>query len=174
MAIEGSAERVGQWQAVKDLTPHLWSRIGWDLRARVGAAVACLVVAKLANVYVPILFKAMVDALTPHVGTGAATGASVAIAVPIGLLIAYGLARIATQVFSELRDGIFARVAQRAIRNVALETFRHLHALSLKFHLDRQTGGLTRAIERGAKGIEFLLSFVLFNVLPTMIEIALV
>src|SRR5262249_53446582 len=83
-------------------------------------------------------------------------------------------ARIASQVFSELRDGIFARVAQRAIRNVALQTFRHLHALSLKFHLDRQTGGLTRAIERGAKGIEFLLFFVLFNVLPTLIEIAMV
>src|ERR1700741_5348295 len=178
MAVEASAargpERVGQWQAVKDILPHLWSRVGWDLRARVGAAVACLIVAKLANVYVPILFKAMVDALTPHVGTGAATGASVAIAVAIGLLIAYGLARIATQVFSELRDGIFARVAQRAIRNVALQTFRHLHALSLKFHLDRQTGGLTRAVERGAKGIEFLLFFVLFNVLPTLLEIAMV
>ncbi|HEV8391258.1 MAG TPA: ABC transporter ATP-binding protein/permease [Dongiaceae bacterium] len=178
MAIEASAARapvqVGQWQAVKDILPHLWSRIGWDLRSRVAAAIACLVVAKLANVYVPILFKGMVDALSPKIGAGAATGTTIAIAVPIGLLIAYGLARIATQVFSELRDGIFARVAQRAIRSVALETFRHLHALSLKFHLDRQTGGLTRAIERGAKGIEFLLSFVLFNVLPTMLEIAMV
>ena len=180
MAIEANAERergqerVGQWQAVKDLLPHLWTRIGWDLRTRVGAAVGCLVIAKLTNVYVPILFKAMVDALTPHVGQGGATAATVALAVPVGLLIAYGLARVATQLFSELRDGIFAKVAQRAIRNVALQTFRHLHALSLKFHLDRQTGGLTRAIERGAKGIEFLLFFVLFNVLPTLIEIALV
>ena len=178
MAIEANAERgqarVGQWQAVKELLPHLWTRIGWDLRTRVGAAVGCLIVAKLTNVYVPILFKAMVDALTPRLGEAGATGATVAIAVPIGLLIAYGLARVATQLFSELRDGIFARVAQRAIRNVALQTFRHLHALSLKFHLDRQTGGLTRAIERGAKGIEFLLFFVLFNVLPTLIEIALV
>ncbi len=146
MAIEANAERgqerVGQWQAVRELLPHLWTRIGWDLRTRVGAAVCCLIVAKLTNVYVPILFKAMVDALTPRLGEGGATGATVAIAVPIGLLIAYGLARIATQLFSELRDGIFARVAQRAIRNVALQTFRHLHALSLKFHLDRQTGGL--------------------------------
>ncbi|HET6157822.1 MAG TPA: ABC transporter ATP-binding protein/permease [Dongiaceae bacterium] len=174
MAIEANAERVGQWQAVKNLLPHLWSRIGWDLRARVGAAVACLIVAKVANVYVPILFKAMVDVLSPHVGQGAASGTAAVIAVPIGLLIAYGLARIATQLFSELRDGIFARVAQRAIRNVALQTFRHLHALSLKFHLDRQTGGLTRAIERGAKGIEFLLFFVLFNVLPTLLEIGMV
>src|SRR5688500_19472039 len=124
MAIEANAERgqerVGQWQAVKDLLPHLWTRIGWDLRARVGAAVGCLIVAKLTNVYVPILFKAMVDALTPHMGQGAATTATVAIAVPVGLLIAYGLARVATQLFSELRDGIFAKVAQRAIRTAAL------------------------------------------------------
>ncbi|MGH6894641.1 MAG: ABCB family ABC transporter ATP-binding protein/permease [Dongiaceae bacterium] len=174
MAVEASAERVGQWQAVKDLLPHLWSRIGWDLRIRVGAAVGCLIIAKLTNVYVPILFKGMVDALSPKLNEGAATGATVAIAVPIGLLIAYGLARVATQLFSELRDGIFARVAQRAIRRVALQTFEHLHALSLKFHLDRQTGGLTRAIERGAKGIEFLMFFVLFNVLPTLLEIAMV
>ncbi len=177
MAIEASAPRVGQWQGVKDLLPHLWTRIGWDLRARVGAALACLVVAKLANVYVPFLFKHMIDALTPHVGAGAAAAGGVAtaiIAVPVGLLLAYGVARVASQAFSEIRDGIFARVAQRAIRNVALQTFRHLHALSLKFHLDRQTGGLTRAIERGAKGIEFLLFFVLFNVLPTLLEIAMV
>jgi len=177
MAIEASAPRVGQWQGVKNLLPHLWSRIGWDLRTRVGAALACLVVAKLANVYVPILFKHMVDALSPKVGAEAAAAggvAATAIAVPVGLLLAYGLARVMSQAFSELRDGIFARVAQRAIRNVALQTFRHLHALSLKFHLDRQTGGLTRAIERGAKGIEFLLFFVLFNVLPTLLEIAMV
>jgi len=177
MAIEASAAPGGQWQGVKDLLPHLWSRIGWDLRARVGAALACLVVAKLANVYVPILFKGMVDALSPKIGIeGAATAgvAGLAIAVPVGLLLAYGLARVMSQAFSELRDGIFARVAQRAIRNVALQTFGHLHALSLKFHLDRQTGGLTRAIERGAKGIEFLLFFVLFNVLPTLLEIAMV
>ncbi|HWA49626.1 MAG TPA: ABC transporter ATP-binding protein/permease [Dongiaceae bacterium] len=177
MAIEASAPRVGQWQGVKDLLPHLWTRIGWDLRTRVGAALACLVVAKLANVYVPFLFKHMIDALTPHVGAEAAAAGGVAtavVAVPVGLLLAYGIARVASQAFSELRDGIFARVAQRAIRNVALQTFRHLHALSLKFHLDRQTGGLTRAIERGAKGIEFLLFFVLFNVLPTLLEIAMV
>ena len=177
MAIEANAAPGGQWQGVKDLLPHLWSRIGWDLRARVGAALACLVVAKLANVYVPILFKGMVDALSPKIGIeGAVTAgvAGLAIAVPVGLLLAYGLARVMSQAFSELRDGIFARVAQRAIRNVALQTFGHLHALSLKFHLDRQTGGLTRAIERGAKGIEFLLFFVLFNVLPTLLEIAMV
>ena len=177
MTIQANAGGGGQMRAVRELLPHLWTRIGWDLRARVGAAVACLVVAKLSNVYVPILFKSMIDALTPKVGAGtavAAGGTAAVVAVPVGLLLAYGLARITTQLFSELRDGIFARVAQRAIRNVALQTFRHLHALSLKFHLDRQTGGLTRAIERGAKGIEFLLFFVLFNVLPTLLEIAMV
>src|SRR5688572_22153179 len=113
MAIEASAPRVGQWQGVKNLLPHLWSRIGWDLRTRVGAALACLVVAKLANVYVPILFKHMVDALSPKVGAEAAAAggvAATAIAVPVGLLLAYGLARVMSQAFSELRDGIFARV----------------------------------------------------------------
>jgi ATP-binding cassette, subfamily B, heavy metal transporter len=97
-----------------------------------------------------------------------------AITLPLGLLLAYGLARVLTQSFSELRDAVFARVAQRAIRKVALDTFRHLHRLSMRFHLDRQTGGLSRVIERGAKGIEFLLFFVLFNILPTILEIGLV
>ncbi len=128
-------------------------------------ASASLVVAKIANVYVPIVFKHMVDAL----GTPGAL-----VALPIGLLAAYGLARVMAQAFAELRDGIFAKVAQRAIRTLALKTFRHLHALSLSFHLERQTGGLTRAIERGAKGIEFLLSFLIFNVIPTLVEIGMV
>src|SRR5215475_930851 len=156
----------GQWAAVRTLLPLLWPKGETAMRARVAVAIVCLLLAKAANLLVPMLFKHLVDALSPKV--------AVAIALPLGLLLAYGLGRVMTQVFSELRDGIFARVAQRAIRNVALQTFRHLHALSLKFHLDRQTGGLTRAIERGAKGIEFLLFFVLFNVLPTLIEIAMV
>jgi ABC-type transport system involved in Fe-S cluster assembly fused permease/ATPase subunit len=155
----------GQWAALKALLPHLWPEGELGLKARVTAAVLCLVVAKLANIYVPILFKRMVDALGPG---------GAALAVPLGLLAAYGLMRIMAQGFAELRDAIFAKVAQRAIRRVALETFRHLHRLSLRFHLDRQTGGLSRAIERGAKGIEFLLFFVLFNVVPTIVEIGLV
>jgi len=154
-----------QRAALRALLPYLWPKGEAGLRARVVAALICLVVAKFANIYVPILFKRMVDALGPT---------NTAIAVPVGLLLAYGVARIMTQLFAELRDAIFAKVAQRAIRKVALSTFRHLHRLSLRFHLDRQTGGLSRAIERGAKGIEFLLFFVLFNVLPTLIEIALV
>ncbi len=158
--------KVGQRAAFAALLPYLWPQGETALRARVVAAVACLVIAKLANVYIPILFKGMVDALGKP-GT-------LAIVVPVGLLVAYGLARIMSQGFAELRDGIFAKVAQRAIRRIALITFRHLHHLSLRFHLDRQTGGLTRAIERGAKGIEFLLTFLLFNVVPTLLEIGLV
>ncbi|HEX4571973.1 MAG TPA: ABC transporter ATP-binding protein/permease [Dongiaceae bacterium] len=156
----------GQWAAVRTLLPLLWPKGETAMRARVVAAIVCLLLAKATNILVPMLFKLLVDALSPK--------APVAIALPLGLLLAYGLARVMTQVFSELRDGIFARVAQRAIRKVALQTFRHLHALSLRFHLDRQTGGLSRVIERGAKGIEFLLTFLLFNVLPTLLEIALV
>jgi len=133
---------------------------------RVLAALACLVVAKVANVFVPLLYKHAVDALTPH--------ANVVIVAPIALIVAYGLLRVASQAFGELRDAVFAKVAQRAIRMVGLSTFRHLHSLSLRFHLDRQTGGMSRAIERGTKGIEFLLSFMLFNVLPTLFEIVLV
>jgi len=156
----------GQWAAVRTLLPLLWPKGEPAMRVRVAVAILCLLLAKGANILVPMLFKHLVDALSPKVAT--------AIALPLGLLLAYGLARVMTQVFSELRDGIFARVAQRAIRKVALQTFRHLHALSLRFHLDRQTGGLSRVIERGAKGIEFLLTFLLFNVLPTLLEIALV
>jgi ATP-binding cassette subfamily B protein len=151
--------------SLKSLLPYLWPRGETELKARVVLASGALVVAKVANVYVPVVFKHMVDALG-HPGALAA--------LPLGLLAAYGLARIVSQAFAELRDGIFAKVAQRAIRSLALKTFRHLHALSLSFHLERQTGGLTRAIERGAKGIEFLLSFLLFNVIPTLFEIALV
>jgi len=156
----------GQWAAVRTLLPLLWPKGETAMRVRVAVAILCLLLAKGANILVPMLFKHLVDTLSPKAAT--------AIALPLGLLLAYGLARVMTQVFSELRDGIFARVAQRAIRKVALQTFRHLHALSLRFHLDRQTGGLSRVIERGAKGIEFLLTFLLFNVLPTLLEIALV
>jgi ATP-binding cassette subfamily B protein len=160
----------GQWLAFKALLPHLWPAGQPELRVRVVIALICLVISKVANVYVPILFKHMIDQLSLKPIAGVVPLA----VVPIGLLLAYGIARVLSQSFAELRDGIFAKVAQRAIRTVALETFSHLHALSLKFHLDRQTGGLSRAIERGAKGIEFLLFFVLFNVIPTLLEIGMV
>jgi ATP-binding cassette subfamily B protein len=159
------ASSPGTAASLKSLLPYLWPNGEPELKTRVVLASVALVIAKVANVYVPVIFKHLIDGLGKP-------GAMVA--VPLGLLAAYGLARIASQAFAELRDGIFAKVAQRAIRTLALKTFRHLHALSLSFHLERQTGGLTRAIERGAKGIEFLLSFLLFNVIPTLVEIAMV
>ena len=154
---------------IKTLLPHLWPRDSLELRLRVVAALALLVLAKLTNVLVPVLYKYAVDALGGDVSTR-----DVLIATPFLLIIGYALVRVAAQAFGELRDAVFAKVAQRAIRRVGLQTFDHLHALSLRFHLDRQTGGMTRAIERGTKGIEFLLSFMLFNVLPTLLEITMV
>jgi len=125
-----------------------------------------LIGAKAATVYVPFLYKEAVDLLS--------VTATPIVALPIGLLFAYGLARLLMVAFAQLRDAIFAKVAQRAIRTVALRTFEHLHRLSLRFHMDRQTGGLSRVIERGVKGIEFLLTFMLFNIIPTLLEIFLV
>jgi ATP-binding cassette, subfamily B, heavy metal transporter len=145
---------------------HLWPKGEVGLRCRVVVAMVLLVVAKVTNVYVPVLYKQAVDAL--------GESATQAIAVPVVLILAYGVARVLAQAFGELRDAIFAPVSQRAIRNLALEVFRHLHALSLRFHLERQTGGLSRVIERGTNGMEFLIRFMTFNILPTLFEIALV
>jgi ATP-binding cassette subfamily B protein len=152
--------------AVRRLLPYLWPAGAWDLRARVVLALLCLVVAKLAIVSVPIFYKGAVDALS--------VGTATALALPIGMVLAYGAARTLSLAFAELRDAVFAKVGQRAIRQVALEVFRHLHALSLRFHLERQTGGLTRAIERGTKAISTLLSYSLFSILPTLFEILVV
>jgi ATP-binding cassette subfamily B protein len=162
---------VGETGAIRSLLPYLWPVGEWNLRARVVVALACLAVAKLANVYVPILYKQAVDALG---GAGGVGGAALAVALPVGIILAYGLARVLALGFGELRDAVFAKVAQRAIRSVALNVFRHLHALSLRFHLERQTGGLSRSIERGTRAIQTLLSFMLFNILPTLLEILLV
>ena len=146
-------------KTLRHLLPYLWPAGRADLRARVVAAGLLLVLAKLANVYVPILLRSAVDALDPASAAGL-------VAVPLGLLLAYGLARVVALGAGELRDGLFARVAQHAIRHLALGAFRHLLALSLRFHLERRTGGLSRAIDRGAKSIEFLLFFVIFNMHP--------
>ena len=151
--------------ALKSLTPYLWPRDSFELRARVVLAVALLLTGKLVNIYVPLIYKHAVDALSP---------ANVTIVAPVALIIAYGAARVMSQGFNELRNAVFAKVSQRAIRQLALRAFRHVHALSLRFHLDRRTGGLSRAIERGTAGIDFLLSFMLFNVVPTIFEILLV
>jgi ATP-binding cassette, subfamily B, heavy metal transporter len=153
-------------KTIRAMLPYLWPANELGLRARVIVAMVFLVLAKAANVIVPLFYKAAVDVLS---GT-----ADIAITVPIALLVGYGLARVMSQAFGELRDAIFTRVAQRAIRQAGLRAFRHLHQLSLRFHLDRKTGGVTRAVERGTKGIEFLLRFMLFNILPTLLEIMLV
>ena len=160
-------DRRGDLATIRALLPYLWPKGESGLRARVVLSLLSLLVAKLATVYVPILYKRAVDALTPD-------PAGAALVVPLALIIAYGLVRVGSAAFSELRDALFEKVAQRAIRRVALETFGHLHRLSLRFHLDRRTGGVTRAIERGTNGIGFLLSFMLFNILPTLLEIGLV
>ncbi|MEQ5775523.1 MULTISPECIES: ABC transporter ATP-binding protein/permease [unclassified Thalassospira] len=158
---------------IKTFLPYLWPKGEKELKIRVVVALLFLVGAKVANVYVPVLYKYAVDALGG--GKAAANGDVAAlVTVPVSLIIGYGLVRVLSSAFGEIRDAVFAKVAQRAIRNSALSVFEHLHALSLRFHLDRQMGGLSRAIERGVKGIEFLLSFMLFNILPTLLEIVMV
>ena len=154
------------WGVMAILGRHLWPKGEKTLRLRVVIALAMLVLAKVVAVYVPLLYKQAVDAL----GSTAAQ----AVAVPVVLILAYGAARILSQAFGEIRDAVFAPVSQRAIRNLALEVFDHLHALSLRYHLERQTGGLSRVIERGTQGMEFLIRFTTFNILPTLLEIALV
>ncbi|MGB0671939.1 MAG: ABC transporter transmembrane domain-containing protein, partial [Rhodospirillales bacterium] len=153
-------------RAIAALLPYVWPADAPAMRLRVLIAVACLVVSKVANVSVPVFYKDAVDALTP--------GTDALIVVPIAVILGYGLARVMAQAFGELRDAVFARVAQRAIRRAGLRTFRHLHALALRFHLDRRTGAVSRAVERGSRGIEFLLNFMIFNILPTLLEILMV
>jgi ABC-type multidrug transport system fused ATPase/permease subunit len=122
--------------------------------------------AKLANVGVPLLLKNLVDAMSFKPGEPAAV-----LVVPLGLLVAYGLLRLSTSLFTELRELVFAKATHGAARSIALETFEHLHALSLRFHLERQTGGMTRDIERGVRGIESLISYSLYSIVPTLIEV---
>ena len=153
-------------ETIRALLPYLWPAGAPEMRLRVVIALGLLVLAKGTNVVVPIFYKYAVDALTAE--TGAVR------AVPVGLLVAYGLTRVMAQAFGEVRDAVFAKVAQRSIRLAGLSAFRHLHRLSLRFHLDRKTGGVSRAIERGTKGIEFVLAFMVFNILPTLLEILLV
>ena len=161
-----SQKKYRQLKTLKTLLPFLWRDERPDLKVRVVLALIALGLAKLANISVPLFYRDAVDILiSPETAL---------VAIPIALLVAYGLTRLLTVVFQELREALFARVAQNAIRTVALRTFQHLHALSLKYHLERQTGGLSRVIERGVKGIEFLLNFTLFNILPTLAEIFLV
>jgi len=152
--------RGGEWRNVRTLLPYVL-----EYKWRVLFALACLISAKLANVGVPLIMKQVVDRLE---------GATAIVAVPVALLATYGILRFSATLFAELRDVVFVPVTQRAIRRIALGVFRHLHSLSLRFHLERQTGGMTRDIERGTRGISTLLSYLIFSIIPVILEFALV
>ena len=152
------------WATLHTLLPYLWV-----YKWRVLAALGCLIGAKMANVGVPLVLKRLIDALGVNPSDPQAL-----LLLPVGALLAYGALRLSATVFTELREFLFARVTQRAVRTIALQVFRHLHALSLRFHLNRQTGGMTRDIERGTRGVSSLISYTLFSILPTLVEITLV
>ena len=152
------------WVTLSKLFPYLW-----EYKWRVMAALSFMVGAKLANVGVPFLLKELIDAMTPQ-----PTGAQIALVVPLALLVGYGLLRLSVSGFTELRELVFAAATQGAARKIALQTFEHLHNLSLRFHLERQTGGMSRDIERGVRGIESLITYSLYSIVPTLIEVVLV
>ncbi|MBP8161542.1 MAG: ABC transporter ATP-binding protein/permease [Ottowia sp.] len=152
------------WRTLARLLPYLW-----QYKWRVLAALLFVIGAKVANVGVPVLLKNLIDSMTIKPGDPAAL-----LVVPAGLLLAYGALRLMTSLFTELRELVFAKATQGASRQIALQTFEHLHALSLRFHLERQTGGMTRDIERGVRGIESLVSFSLYSIVPTLVEVAMV
>ncbi len=148
------------WQTLRRLAPYLWLH-----KWRVLLSFSCLIIAKLANVSVPIIFKEMIDTLSDT---------NVALGLPVLLLLLYGALRFANSLFTELREILFARVTQEAVRRISLEVFRHLHALSMRFHLERQTGGMSRDIERGNRSISSLITYALYSIIPTLVEISLV
>ena len=158
------APAVSDWHTLARLFPYLW-----EYKWRVVAALSFMVGAKLANVGVPVLLKNLIDQMTPQ-----PTGVQMLLVVPVALLIGYGLLRLSVSAFTELRELIFAKATQGAARTIALQTFQHLHELSLRFHLERQTGGMSRDIERGVRGIESLIAYSLYSIVPTLIEVLLV
>ncbi|MCF6231846.1 MAG: ABC transporter ATP-binding protein/permease [Rhodobacteraceae bacterium] len=166
-AAPGRDETRSGWRTIRRVAPYLWPRDKPSTRQRVVLAMAMLVLAKLIAVGTPILYKGAVDALADEGVPVLALGA-------IGLTVAYGMARLMTIGFQQLRDAIFAPVAQRALRQLALETFRHIHQLSMRYHITRKTGGLSRIIERGVKGVEFLLRFMLLSLGPLILELVMV
>lgn len=156
-------------ETIRNLLPYLWA-----YKWRVLIALSCLVLAKGSNVAVPLVFKQIIDALAPAATQSRAALEAAPLLVPLGLLAAYGALRFSTSMLTELREIVFSRVTQQAVRRISLQVFRHLHALSLRFHLERQTGGLTRDIERGTRAIGSLISYTLYSILPTLVEIGLV
>ncbi len=157
-------QAVSDWTTLKRLFPYLW-----EYKWRVMAALSFMVAAKLANVGVPVLLKSLIDSMTPQ-----ASATQTLMVVPVALLLGYGLLRLSVSAFTELRELIFAEATQGAARTIALQTFQHLHELSLRFHLERQTGGMSRDIERGVRGIESLIAYSLYSIVPTLIEVVLV
>jgi len=165
---DGAAE----WRVIRDVMPYLWPEGEPDARLRVVIAMGFLILAKIATVFTPFFFKYAVDALS---GEGVEPSWRTAFLVtPVALVVVYCTARIGTVLFAQLRDAVFARVGQRALRRLAIRTFGHIHRLSLRFHLERKTGAMSRIIERGVKGVDFLLRFVLFSIVPLMLELLLV
>jgi ATP-binding cassette subfamily B protein len=161
--VKSNHEKSNDWKVIANLLPYLWT-----FKGRVILALSCLIAAKVANLGVPILLKTLVDSMSVP------PGLQTLIVVPVALIIAYGLLRLSASLFTELRELIFSRVTESAVRTVALQVFEHLHALSLRFHLSRQTGGMTRDIERGTRGIQSLISYSLYSILPTIVELGLV
>jgi len=169
-----AAAKRSDWATLGRLLPYLW-----QYKWRVTAALVFMVGAKLANIGVPLLLKELVDGLSPNGGRSLASATSsdilqAVLVVPIALLFGYGLLRLSTTLFTELRELVFAKATEGAARSISLQVFRHLHALSLRFHLDRQTGGMTRDIERGTRGVHSLISYSLYSIGPTLIEVTLV
>ena len=154
----------GDWRVIRDLLPYLLEH-----KIRVALALSCLIAAKFANLGIPILLKDLIDTLNTKVDATQAL-----MLVPVGLILAYGALRVSASLFNELREALFARVTQNAVRKVALQVFNHLHSLALSFHLARQTGGVSRDIERGTRGSQSLISYSLYSILPTLIEFCLV
>ena len=152
------------WQAFKLILPYLF-----EFKKRIAFAFCCLILTKVGSVYLPFILKDIVDTLDAKAPENMQT-----LVVPLGLVLAYGLVRLSIVVFAEVRDTLFGRVTERAIRRIGLKVFRHLHELDLDFHLERQTGGLSRDIDRGTSGISFLMRFMVFNIVPTLLEIAMV
>jgi len=167
---ESRAARASGWRTIRRVAPYLWPEDKPWAKRRVVLAMLALILAKVVAVGTPFFYKAAVDALA---GEGA-DGAMMLAAGAVGLTVAYGMARLLNVGFQQLRDAIFARVAQRALREIALQTFQHIHRLSMRYHIARKTGGLSRVIERGVKGVEFLLRFLLFSIGPLLLELLMI
>ncbi|KAH0356437.1 ABC transporter-like protein, partial [Aureobasidium melanogenum] len=168
--VSNKEQRKADWAIIKDMAQYLWPKDDFGTRFRVSLSIALLVGAKVLNVQVPFYFKSIVDSMNIDFAAVGGTAVTVAGAT----IFAYGATRIGAAVFQEVRNAVFASVAQKAIRRVAATVFEHLLKLDLNFHLSRQTGGLTRAIDRGTKGISFLLTSMVFHIIPTALEISLV